>query len=113
MARTGLLWAASPGAFAARFRAIAKAVTGVPGPYTAGSLRTGGATHLFRLWNEDLPRLCWRGRWKDVNTVWHYVQELQATEIGTHFTESVRGRIAGLAALLPLLVEEWVEQEAA
>ena len=85
MPRTTLLWAASPSAFAIRLRAIVKAVTGVPGPYTVGSLWTGGATHLFRLWNEDLPRLCWRGRWKDVNTVWHYVQELQATEIASFF----------------------------
>jgi hypothetical protein len=111
MARTALLWPASPAAFAGRLRASARAVTGMPSPYTVGSLRTGGATHLFRLWDEDLPRLCWRGRWRDVNTVWHYVQELAATEIMQFFGEEAQRRIEGLAALLPALVADWVLQE--
>ena len=111
MPPTALLWPASPAAFAGRLRAVASAVTGTPSPYTVGSLRTGGATFLFRLWNEDLPRLCWRGRWKDVNTVWHYVQELQAAEISSSFPRAVQRRVEGLVSLLPALVEEWVLQE--
>ena len=67
------LWPALAGAFTIRLRALVRAVTGRPGPYTTGSLRTGGATFLFDEWREDLPRLCWRGRWRDFSTVWHYV----------------------------------------
>ena len=55
------LWPASPQAFAVRLQHLIKAATTRPGPYTPGSLRTGGATFLFIAWGEDLPRLCWRG----------------------------------------------------
>ena len=78
-------------------------------PFTVGSLRTGGATHLFRRWDESLVRLCWRGRWKDANTVWHYVQELQAAEIAAQSTAAVAERVQMLASLLPELVAEWIE----
>ena len=41
-------------------------------------LRTGGATHFFMKWNEDLPCLMWRGRWRDLRMLSIYVQELSA-----------------------------------
>ena len=111
MPATARLWPASPAAFGLRFRRLLEVVLQTRHPFTVGSLRTGGATTLFRAWQENLPRLCWRGRWTDVNTLFHYVQELQATEISASFTVEVMKRVEALAALLPYLVAEWVAQE--
>ena len=76
MPDTARLWPGSPAAFGLRYQKLLDAVLRTPHPFTAASLRTGGATMLFREWREDLPRLCWRGRWTDPATLWHYVQEL-------------------------------------
>ena len=39
-----------------------------------GSLRAGGATHHYLLY-QDVPRLRRRGRWRQEGTLEHYVQE--------------------------------------
>ena len=39
-----------------------------------GSLRAGGATHHYLLY-QDVPRLRRRGRWRQESTLEHYVQE--------------------------------------
>lgn len=44
---------------------------------TPAVLRGSGATHMYLL-TEDLPRVQWRGRWSQLKTVEHYVQEVAA-----------------------------------
>ena len=105
------LWPASPSAFAARLQAVVKAATSRPVPFTPGSLRTGGATWLFLEWREDLPRLCWRGRWKDIQTLWHYIQELQSVGILQQYPAQTQARIDSLVACLAAVIEEWVSTD--
>ena len=106
-----LLWPSLAGAFGVRLQALVRAVTGRPGPYTAGSLRTGGATYLFDQWQEDLPRLCWRGRWRDFSTVWHYVQELQSVVVMQQYGPEIQERIDALVALVVELGAAWVAED--
>ena len=58
----GMLWAASPQGLTRRFRKVLSMVLPDPESYSLGSLRTGGATHLFSRFGEDIQRLAWRGR---------------------------------------------------
>ena len=44
---------------------------------TPGSLRGSGAI-VFYFQTEDVPRIAWRGRWKKVATLEHYLQEVAA-----------------------------------
>ena len=68
------------------------------------SLRTGGATHLFQEWGEDLPRLLWRGRWTNPKVLGHYIQELATVRI---LKDRPLPRLAQeLASLVPALLRE-------
>ena len=100
------LWPATPSAFAKRLEILVRTATCRPGPYTPGSLRTGGATHMFLEWNEDLMKLCWRGRWRDLHTVWHYIQELQSLSVLQQYPREVQGRVSELSSLLDALARE-------
>ena len=63
------------------------------------SLRTGGATHFFMKWNEDLPRLMWRGRWRDLRMLGIYVQELSAGLVRMRLSPSDVARVNVLSDL--------------
>jgi len=63
------------------------------------SLRPGGATYLFRLWEENLPRLQWRGRWRSFRMLEIYVQELGAAEVWIRFPLKVRSTVAFLGSV--------------
>lgn len=67
--------------------------------FLPSSLRPGGATYLFRLWDENLVRLQWRGRWRSFKMLEIYVQELGAAEIFLRFPRSVQLRLAGLGGV--------------
>lgn len=60
---------------------------------------TGGATFLFRKFNEDLTRVQWRGRWKSYKMLETYVQELGASEIWIRFPQKIRDRVKVLGDL--------------
>jgi hypothetical protein len=64
--------------------------------FLPSSLRPGGATYLFRLWDENLPRLQWRGRWRSFRMLEIYVQELGAAEILIRFPPGVRRKVGFL-----------------
>ncbi|CAE7232920.1 unnamed protein product [Symbiodinium sp. CCMP2456] len=55
------LWPYSANLFRVRLRQVLQASTGQSDLCVPSSLRAGGATYYFRLWNEDLLRLQWRG----------------------------------------------------
>ncbi|CAE7201286.1 BUB3.2 [Symbiodinium sp. CCMP2592] len=74
------IWNGSWAAFKLRFDALqSEVLEGTP--FLPSSLRPGGATFLFRSWDENLTRLQWRGRWKSFRMLETYVQELGATEV--------------------------------
>ena len=57
------IWNGSWAAFKLRFDALqTEVLEGTP--FLPSSLRPGAATFLFRSWDENPPRLQWRGRWK-------------------------------------------------
>lgn len=63
------------------------------------SLRPGGATYLFQLWDENIPKLQWRGRWLHLKTMLHYIQELGAINVLNQFQPSQTVRMNALASL--------------
>ena len=70
-----------------------------------------GATWAFHEWDENLVKPCWRGRWRDANTLWHYVQELQALQVLQSIPEAPMALVRALASLLSELGEEVLESE--
>ena len=83
-----------------------------PERFTLGWLRSGGATHLFQRWHEDVPRLRWRGRWRVVTTLAHYIQELTAVSISTDWPAGVREVIEWASELcIPSLDDLALEAE--
>lgn len=89
------IWSGSYAAFRRRFDLLQTAVV-LSKPFMPSSLRPGGATFLFRHWNENLPRLQWRGRWKSFRMLETYIQELGAAEVLAAFTPLVLSRIVVL-----------------
>ena len=100
------LWPASAATFGRRLQAGLAVLLRTPALFTLGSLRAGGATALFMRFREDLPRLMWRGRWREVRTLSHYVQELVAAKITTNMSAEERERAEGLAALAFWVLED-------
>ena len=92
-----LIWPWSPGRFALRLKRLSQAVTGNPTGVLPSSLRTGGATWLFQSTGEDLPRLLWRGRWRDARVLASYIQEVTAAMLAARLPETDARRIKELA----------------
>ena len=90
------IWHGSLGAFRSRFDLLQQALLGQR-LFMPASLRPGGATYYFRLWNEDLVRLQWKGRWRSFRMLEIYVQELGAAEILVKFSVAARQRTLVLA----------------
>ena len=89
------IWHGSWASFKHRFDLLQLEVLGRK-PLLPSSLRPGGATYLFRLWHENLPRLQWRGRWRSFRMLETYVQELGAAECFVRLPLSVRHRVVSL-----------------
>ena len=68
-------------------------------------LRTGGATFAFQSSGEDLPRLLWKGRWRDVRMLGIYVQELGAAMIRMRLGAAEEELISELEGLYGPLFE--------
>ena len=60
---------------------------------TPAVLRGSGATFMYLL-TEDLPRIQWRGRWSQIKTVEHYVQEVAAQTLLTRLPAQAKRRLA-------------------
>ncbi len=83
------IWNGSLAAFRKRYELLQRTVLGKV-CFLPSSLRPGGATYLFRLFNEDLVRLQWRGRWRSFRMLEIYVQELGAAQVWMRFSLEVR-----------------------
>ena len=93
------IWCYSTSLFRTRLQQTLFEVTGQSNICLPSSLRPGGATHFFRLWNEDLLRLQWRGRWLHFKTLAHYIQELGCINIMEELSTAARHKVHLLASL--------------
>ncbi|CAE7419993.1 BUB3.2 [Symbiodinium sp. KB8] len=98
------LWSGSWAAFRRRFELLQREVLGSR-YFLPSSLRPGGATYLFRLWDENLVRLQWRGRWRSYHMLEIYVQELGAAEVLIRFPLRVRHRVGVLGSLFARILD--------
>ena len=62
---------------------------------TPGSLRGSGATQLY-LQTENIPLICWRGRWARVKTLEFYLQEVSAQVLLHSLSSASRSLIGQL-----------------
>jgi len=100
------LWPGSQNTLTRRLRLGLAEVISYPARFSLGSLRAGGATCLFQRWDESVVKLQWRGRWREMRTLAHYVQELSASAIGTRWTPKVATRIQLMAAVIEQVLAE-------
>ena len=99
------MWNASSGTFRKRFRAILCRLIPDPSIFTPGSLRSGGATHLFQVSNEDVAKVMWRGRWKSMKMLEIYIPELTAASISLQFGMKNNQLMQKLAELFDSIVQ--------
>ena len=93
------IWCFSTSVFRRRLQQVLKAVVGSQDICVPRSLRPGGATYFFRLWQEDLLRLQWRGRWLHFKTLAHYIQELGCVNVLQEVSPLFRQKMFRLAEL--------------
>ena len=63
---------------------------------TPGSIRGSGATYFYLL-TEDVARIQWRGRWRRLETVEFYLQEVAARTLINDLPDSARERVLRLS----------------
>eukprot|EP00435_Cladocopium_sp_Y103_P060681 s641_g22.t1 len=102
------IWPFSANLFRTRFAQLLFGVCQRNKLVLPSSLRPGGATFLFQLWNENIPKLQWRGRWLHLKTMLHYIQELGSINVLNALTSSQKARVFELARLCPACLQEVV-----
>ena len=100
------LWPGSPQTLSARLACLSRAALGNSSLALPSGLRTGGATFVFQSCGEDLNRLLWKGRWRDVRLLGIYVQELAAATVRMRLDAEASLLVEQLAALYEALLEE-------
>ena len=105
------IWSGSAHTWRRRAKVLSHHFTGSEGTILSSSLRPGGASHFFEAWDENIPKLQWRGRWACTQTLEHYVQELMVHNMLMHITPPQRVRNEGLANLFPTLLDEASEDK--
>jgi hypothetical protein len=93
------IWPGSPGTFCSRLRMLSKECLGREDLVLPSGLRTGGATFVFQKSDEDLGRLLWRGRWRDIRMLGIYIQELSAAMVRMKLQHDDDVRVRRLADL--------------
>ena len=83
-------------------------------PHTQGSrgatpavLRGSGATYMY-LQCEDLYRVQWRGRWSQLRTVEHYIQEVAAQTLMHSLSPLAKRRVQVLHEAAPALLSDFL-----
>jgi len=71
--------------------------------FVLSSLRSGGITALWQE-SRDLEQVRWRGRWSQMKTLDHYVQELPAARGLLSLSGLRRQELFALSDALPLLL---------
>ena len=110
MTQNEKLWPYSASLFRRRLQQVLKATCDSQDICLPSSLRPGGATYWFRMWNEDLVRLQWRGRWLHFKTLAHYIQELGCVNVLDSLSPKAKIRVHSLAALCEPACNEVVPQ---
>ena len=103
-------WSFSSATLRRRLQQALQEVTGRSDLCLPSSLRPGGATYWFRVWQENLPRLQWRGRWLHFKTLALYIQEVGCVNIMEQVTPSYQLKVQRLAALCESACKEYVVQ---
>ena len=100
------LWPGTPSTFSSRLAALSKATLGDASLVLPSGLRTGGATFAFQSSGEDLQRLLWKGRWRDVRMLGIYIQELGAAMVRMRLGAQEEAMVSELEGLYTSLFEE-------
>ena len=74
---------------------------------TPAVLRGSGATHMY-LQCEDLCRVQWRGRWAQLKTIEHYIQEVAAQTLLHNLDSLAKERIRLFSSCSSSLMSEFV-----
>ena len=86
----------SYGAYVLRWKTICTRL-GVPHSsaegVTPGSLRGSGATWLYQV-TENVPLVAWRGRWRRIQNLEYYLQEVAGQQFLLTLSDIARDRIA-------------------
>ena len=101
------IWSGSPGTYRKRPDSVLKALKISVGTFLPSSFRPGGATYFFQEWEENLPRLQWRGRWQSTSMLERYVQELQAFDSWQRLSVDAQHLVTRLEDLGLLLVTDF------
>ena len=102
------LWCFSTSHFRTKLQQALRATTGSATLCVPSSLRPGGATFWFRQWDENLPKLQWRGRWLHFKTLAHYIQELGCVNVMEAIKPAGRAKVFCLAELCEEACKETV-----
>ncbi len=99
------LYPGSPASYRKRWDAILRALL-VPKKVllTPASLRAGGAVKAYRS-DEELTKLMWRMRIRNIDTLQHYLQEVGAATVYAELPRRSQDRIQSLAVLYSSLVQ--------
>ena len=80
-------------------RALGIPLSRAPGGFnlTPGCLRGSGATDFYMV-TEDIPRVFWRGRWRQASSAERYLQAAAASTVLSSLPEASRALVARFAA---------------
>ena len=88
---------------------LSRNLTGVDKIVYPSSMRPGGATHFFQIWEENVQRIMWRGRWQCQKTLEHYIQESMTSQVLRSVAPLRLRRIDRIAAECSSLLAEVTE----
>ena len=98
------LFPASGETFGAMLRKVLGQLGLAQAGFTPGSFRAGGATYWFMA-GKGVDWVKFRGRWRALTTLEHYIQEGMATVVATRIDIKAQERLAAVADLFPALPE--------
>jgi hypothetical protein len=101
------IWPCSMHIYVTRFRMLLDALKVPSGCLFPSSLRPGGASYLFVLWEENVQRLLWRGRWSSVKMLEHYIQELTCFHVWSELAKDSKQKIEKLLKHWTIVISQW------
>lgn len=101
------IWPSSSHIYVTRFKMLLDALKVPRGCLFPSSLRPGGASYFFVLWEENVQRLLWRGRWSSVKMLEHYIQELTCFHVWSQLPVESRQKIEKLLKHWNIVISQW------